>query len=173
MGLWPNVRGTLLMKIPFSDKEKLIVKADKDRLIQTLSDHIHSEGKAFETMFTGQVNDSSFKLNRSKKFGLMDYSVTVIKGQIKKKNGIIEFDIAYHLMWWYAGQILAEIVFFTLFAILTAVKSDSELRDISLIALIGLPIITFTTIRYKRRYEGDKVKYKSMLDGLVYKSNVR
>lgn len=161
------------MKIPFSDKEILILKADKDRLLRTINDHTDSDDQKFEKMFTGQVNDSSFRLNRSKKFGLMDYSVTIMRGQVRRENETLALEITFSLMWWYAAQIVTEIFFFALFAILTAVNSESELRDISLIAFIGLPIITFATLRYKRKYEGDKEKYKIMLEGMVYRSNVR
>ena len=161
------------MKIPFSDREKLILKADKDRLLQTISNHTDSNDKKFEKMFTGQVGDSSFRLYRTKKFGLMDYNVTVMRGQIRRESENSELEITFCLMWWYTAQILTEILFFTLFAILIAINSESKLWDISLIALIGLPIITFTTLRYKREYEGDKEKYKSMLEAMVYTSNVR
>lgn len=161
------------MKIPFSDREKLLVTADKDRLLRTISDHTDSDDKKFEKMFTGQVGDSSFKLHRAKKFGLIDYSVTVMKGQIKRENETSVLVITFSLMWWYTAQILTEIFAFVLFAILSAVNSESKLQDVSLIAFIGLPIITFTTLRYKRRYETDKEKYRSIIEGMMYRSNVR
>ena len=65
------------------------------------------------------------------------------------------------------------IFFIILFAILIAVNSNSEFRDVSIVALIGIPIIIFTTLSYKRKYEGDKEKYKSLLERLTYRSNVR
>lgn len=111
------------MKIPFSDREKLIVKADKDRLLRKISDHTDSDDKKFEKMFTGQVGDSSFRLFRAKKFGLMDYSVTVMRGLITRNNEYLELEITFSLIWWYAAQILTEIFFFALFAILIAVNS--------------------------------------------------
>ena len=161
------------MKIPFLDREKLIFKADKERLLKTISDHTDSDDKQFEKMFSGQVNGSTFKLYRLKKFGLMDYSVTVMRGQVKSDQENLEVDITFSLMWWYAGQLLVEIFFFVVFGVLVAINSKSELRDISFVALIGIPIITFTTLRYARRYVGDKEKYRSILEGLAYRSNVR
>lgn len=161
------------MKIPFWDKEKLIVKADKEHLLRTLGDHTDSDDKKFERMFTGQINGSKFKLYRVKKFGLMDYSVTLMRGEVKTDRESLQVELTFSLMWWYAGQILAEVFFFILFAILIGVNSNSELRAISIVALIGIPIITFTTLRYKRKYEGDKEKYRSLLERLTYRSNVR
>src|SRR5687768_17858206 len=99
------------MKSPFSDREKLIIKADKDRLLRTISDHTGSDEGKFEKMFTGQVGDSSFSLNRTKKFGLMDHCVTVMRGQITKEKENVELEITFSLMWWYAAQILMEIFF--------------------------------------------------------------
>lgn len=160
------------LKTPFSDTEELVVKADKDRLLRTISDHTDADDRKFEKMFTGQVGESSFRLYRTKKFGLVDYSVTVMRGRITRRNEDAELEITFSLMWWYVAQILSEVFFFALFAIFIAIKSDAEFRDISLIALIGLPIITFTTLRYKKKYESDKEKFKSILEVLVYRSNV-
>ena len=124
-------------------------------------------------MFTGQVSDSKFKLYRVKKFGLMDYNVTLMRGEVKIDRESLQVELTFSLMWWYAGQILAEVFFIILFAILIAVNSNSEFRDVSIVALIGIPIIIFTTLSYKRKYEGDKEKYKSLLERLTYRSNVR
>jgi len=161
------------MKVPFLDKEILTVNADKERLLKTINEHTNSDNRTFEKMFIGEVGDSRFKLVGVKKFGPIDYSVTVMRGQVKTDNGNTQLQITFSLMWLYASQLLAEILFFSLFAILVGINSNAELRDISLVAVIGLPIITFTTLRYKRRYEEDREKYKSILEGLVYRSKVR
>jgi len=124
-------------------------------------------------MFVGQVDNDSFQIVRIKKFGLWDYCITSLIGLPKDDGGRTELHLTYKLTWWYAIQLPIVFLFFGMFVTLAAISDKAETEDILMIVGIGIIGSTWTSLRYKRRYETDKEIYKSILDQMIFKNNVR
>lgn len=161
------------MKIPFIDKEILIIPGDRNRFLATIGNHTGTDNKTFERIFVGQVDNDGFQVVRVKKFGLWDYCMTSLSGHAKDENGKIELHLTYKLRWWYAIEFPIVFLFFGMFVTFAAINDKAETKDILMIAGIGIIAITWTSIRYKRRYGADKEKYRIILDQMIARSNVR
>lgn len=161
------------MKIPFLDIETWTVNADKERLLKSIHEHTNSDNRTFEKLFVGKVEGAKFRLIRVKKFGLMDYSITAIRGRVEHDHNLTKLRLTFALTWWNAIDILTTSIFFVGFMTLAALSDQSEPRDVYLVAGIGIIVITWRILSYQKKYREDKEKFKSILDGLVYRSNVR
>jgi hypothetical protein len=161
------------MKIPFTDREILAVRSDKDRLLATIKNHTNADDRNFERMFVGQVDGNGFEIVRIKKFGLWDYCLTSLHGLVKNNEGRTELHLTYKLRLWYALEMPILVFLFTSFVTIAALSDKANGDDVFIIAGIGVIALTWTSLRYKRRYETDKEKYKTLLDQMIYQSNVR
>jgi hypothetical protein len=161
------------MKIPFTDREILTVTSDKDRFLATIKNHTNADDRNFERMFVGQVNGTGFEIVRIKKFGLWDYCITSLHGLVKNEEGRTELHLIYKLRLWYAIEIPILFLLFAFSVTFAALSDKADLDDIFIIAGIGVVALTWTSLRHKRRYEADKEKYKTILDQMIYRSNVR
>jgi hypothetical protein len=161
------------MKIPFTDKEILTIHADRSKFLMTIGNHTNADNKSFEKIFVGQVHNEGFQVVRVKKFGFWDYCITSLIGLAKDDQGRTELHLTYKLRWWYAIELPLQFLFFGTFVTLAANSDNSDSNGILMIAGLGLVAITLTSLRYKRRYNSDKEKYRTILDQMVVRSNVR
>lgn len=151
-----------------SDRFEISINTPSDNFVKVVSDNLAETtiGAHSKHIFTGQIDNSSFRLYRLKKFSWFDYNATEFKGTIQNEGQKTKLTADFSLIWIYRNIITLTLIIFGLIDFFLITADISTWLTVGTFLLIELLVLGQLWFQNNHRFKKDKERYFEIIKTL-------